>query len=403
MSNRLSTVAIIMGSTRTIAQQEELNEQLRESSCNGHSHAVLKSIEDGAEINSQNKVNGWTALHWATKRERDNIVIVLLKHGANPNIKNNEGKLAIDLTTREDIQRLLTSNTDHISEERHGRSADAEEKQQKTESARGGGSAGTVSFVPGYLANPMFPYAVAKPILTQAVTPSSSESGKNEPSVLVPGYLANPVLMTAAPKAEGSDDGAPGEEKSEQPVLVPGYLANPVIPYAMATGTAVSGSNDVTMKEHPGNESPVNFVPGYIMGANKNDVHDDFKQIFVPHVQQLGSLVNTYVNSMKSLETPVEYRMYNSCKTTPVATVFVSTPVSELVLKVRVAGTEDFFEVEMNSKLLTYDELLNVCCKELNINKHQINKLRKLPNTIIRRDKDIKRLQPYQELEILLN
>lgn len=389
---------------------DELNEQLRENCCNGYSHEVLKCIESGAGVNSRNKVNGWTALHWAAKRGHDNIVLMLLKHGANPKIENNKGELPIDLASREDIKRLLLLDVRNSADGPSGEKIhknEVNQQEQKEESSRTG-IAGKVSFVPGYLANPVFPYAVAagNPILTQAVAPSSSKTGDNkEPSVLFPGYLAKPVIMTASSKPfpESLEDSPTNEKKVETPVLVPGYIANPMIPYAMATGSALSGNEDDKSIEAAGNESPVNFVPGYLMEANKDDVPNDFKQIFVPHVQQLGSLVNTYVNSMKSLEKPVEYRMYNSCKTTPVATVFMSGPVSELVIKARICGENDFFEVELNSKYLTYDELVNVCCKELNINRSQVNKVRKLPNTIIRRDKDVKRLQPYQELEVILN
>eukprot|EP00795_Rhopilema_esculentum_P016970 gene16970-8471_t len=370
------------------------NEKLREDCSNGYSHEVLKGIEEGAEVNSRNKVNGWTALHWAAKRNHDNIVIILLKHGANANIKNIKGELPVDLTSREDIKRLLTADIQNVLQGRR--------EQEKSECGEGreaqsgdsvkSSAPGAVSFVPGYLANPVFPYAVAtgNPIITQAVDRGVS---KSEQSVLVPGYIANPVIMTARASSVTVDskENSSEEKKVEPPLLVPGYIANPVIPYAVATGNQMADDNTSKNSQEAGNENPVNF-----------QVAGDFKQMFVPHVQQLGSLVNTYVNSMKSLEKPVEYRLYNSCKTTPVATVFMSTPVSELVLKVRVAGADDFIEVELNNKLLTYEELLNVCCKELNINRSQISKLRKLPNTIIRRDKDVKRLHPLQELEVLL-
>ena len=381
---------------------DELNEKLRENCCNGFSHEVLKCIESGAVINSRNKVNGWTALHWAAKREHDNIVLMLLKHGANPRIENNNGEFPIDLTSREDIKRLLSLNLSKDSDEIAGnkRSKDETNPQGQSKDGPRPGSTGKMSFVPGY---PVLPYAVAaagNPILTQAVDPSTSTSVDQDPSVLFPGYLAKPFIMAASskPLSEVSKDGTTMDKEVETSVLVPGYITNPMIPCAVATGS--DGSNTI---QPAGNESPVNFVPGYLMETNKDDGPNDFKQIFVPHVQQLGSLVNTYVNSMKSLEKPVEYRLYNSCKTTPVATVVVSGPVSELVLKVRIFGEEDFFEVELNSKHLTYEELVNVCCKELSINRAQVNKVRKLPNTIIRRDKDVKRLQPYQELELILN
>lgn len=384
-----------------MATDADLNEKLREYSCVGVVADVRRCLENGAEINSQNNVNAWTALHWAAKRGHKTVVELLLKRGADPSILNDKGQLPVDLTESEDVKSLLQDACPDTSE-----NPKKEEKEEKKPADNP--QSGTLSFVPGYLANPVFPYAVAagNPMFTQAGTSTATVNANNEPSVLVPGYLANPVLMTATkPAMTSNGDQSADNVKPDQQVLVPGYLANPVFPCAMATGSAMQDPDNEQSKH----ENPVNFVPGYIMGANnpliaKNEVPEEFKQIFVPHVQQLGSLVNTYVN-VKSLEKPVELRMYNSCKTTPVATVFVSTPVNEIVLKIRVADTieNDFIEVELNSKLQTYDELINVCCKELNLNRSNISKIRKLPNTIIRRDKDVKRLQPYQELEVILN
>ncbi|KYN04077.1 PREDICTED: ankyrin repeat domain-containing protein 40-like [Cyphomyrmex costatus] len=77
----------------------------------------------------------------------------------------------------------------------------------------------------------------------------------------------------------------------------------------------------------------------------------------------------------------------------------------ELVLKIRIANTadSDFIEVELPRSELTYQALLCLCCKELDLNLHQIQKLRKLPNTRLRRDKDIQRLQNFQEIEVVID
>lgn len=75
----------------------------------------------------------------------------------------------------------------------------------------------------------------------------------------------------------------------------------------------------------------------------------------------------------------------------------------ELVLKIRIANAADpdFVEIELPRNELTYQTLLCVCCKELNLTLHQILKLRKLPNTRLRKDKDIQRLQNFQEIEVV--
>ncbi|NWT53255.1 ANR40 protein, partial [Erythrocercus mccallii] len=76
----------------------------------------------------------------------------------------------------------------------------------------------------------------------------------------------------------------------------------------------------------------------------------------------------------------------------------------ELVLKVRVQNLRDndFIEIELDRQELTYQDLLRVSCCELSINPQQVEKIRKLPNTLVRKDKDVARLQDFQELELVL-
>lgn len=83
----------------------------------------------------------------------------------------------------------------------------------------------------------------------------------------------------------------------------------------------------------------------------------------------------------------------------------VSLHHDDLVLKVRVAYSPDpdFIEVELPQNDLTYQALVRVCCQELNLGKDQIVKLRKLPNTKLRKDEDIQRLENFQEIEVVAN
>ena len=76
----------------------------------------------------------------------------------------------------------------------------------------------------------------------------------------------------------------------------------------------------------------------------------------------------------------------------------------ELVLRLRIANSEekDFIEVDLDQSKLTFKTLLTVCSKELCIDSGRIKKLRKLPNTIVRNDKDAKRLRSFQEVEVVL-
>lgn len=61
----------------------------------------------------------------------------------------------------------------------------------------------------------------------------------------------------------------------------------------------------------------------------------------------------------------------------------------ELVLKVRIqnpsARENDFIEVELDRQELTYRSLLRVCCRELGISAEHVEKIRKLPNTMLRK------------------
>ncbi|XP_070334993.1 putative ANKRD40 C-terminal-like protein [Odocoileus virginianus] len=76
----------------------------------------------------------------------------------------------------------------------------------------------------------------------------------------------------------------------------------------------------------------------------------------------------------------------------------------ELVLKIRIQSHKenDFIEVELDRQELSYQNLLKVSCCELGINPEQVEKIRKLPNTLLRKDKDIQRLQDFQEVELIL-
>lgn len=78
--------------------------------------------------------------------------------------------------------------------------------------------------------------------------------------------------------------------------------------------------------------------------------------------------------------------------------------LADLVLKVRIYGSNDpdFIEIEIPRWKLTYSTLLNVCCEELDIKISQVERIRKLPNTRLRKDSDVKRLIDNQSLEIVL-
>ena len=53
-----------------------MDEKLREAACYGDVESIQKLIAEGVDINNQHKINGWTALHWAAKRQMTNVVKV---------------------------------------------------------------------------------------------------------------------------------------------------------------------------------------------------------------------------------------------------------------------------------------------------------------------------------------
>lgn len=59
------------------------------------------------------------------------------------------------------------------------------------------------------------------------------------------------------------------------------------------------------------------------------------------------------------------------------------------MLKVRIQNPSlkenDFIEIELDRQELTYKELLRVSCRELGVNPEHVQKIRKLPNTMLRK------------------
>ena len=86
----------------------------------------------------------------------------------------------------------------------------------------------------------------------------------------------------------------------------------------------------------------------------------------------------------------------------PFSQLHPPAPGLPLLLKVRVAGSNDsdFVEVELCS--LSYQALLRVCCEELEVQPSDILKIRKLPNVWVRKDRDVQRMREGQELEVVV-
>ena len=75
-----------------------------------------------------------------------------------------------------------------------------------------------------------------------------------------------------------------------------------------------------------------------------------------------------------------------------------------IILKIRVANTSDpdFIEIDLPRRKLKLHSLIVALCEELEVQTKMVEKVRKLPNTRMRRDIEVRRLQDYDELELVL-
>ena len=47
-----------------------MEEKLREAACHGDIDALQSILRSGIDVNCKHKMNGWTALHWASRRNQ---------------------------------------------------------------------------------------------------------------------------------------------------------------------------------------------------------------------------------------------------------------------------------------------------------------------------------------------
>ncbi|XP_024429009.2 ankyrin repeat domain-containing protein 40 [Desmodus rotundus] len=330
-----------------LLQQKEQQERLREAAALGDIREVQKLVESGVDVNSQNEVNGWTCLHWACKRNHGQVVSYLLKSGADKEILTTKGEMPAQLTSRRDIRKIMGVEDDDDGDNL---------PQMKKESE--------LPFVPNYLANPAFPFIY---------TPVAEDSA--------PLQNGGPSMPAASPPADGSPPLLPPEEP---PLLGAFPRDHPSL--ALVQNGDVSAPSAIL-------RTPESTKPG---------------PVCQPPVSQSRSLFSAVPS-----KPPVSMESQNGTCTGPAPAFqpFFFTGafpfnMQELVLKVRIQNPSlrenDFIEIELDRQELTYQELLRVSCCELGVNPDQVEKIRKLPNTLVRKDKDVARLQDFQELELVL-
>jgi len=192
--------------------------------------------------------------------------------------------------------------------------------------------------------------------------------------------LANKILLQillangAKKNLKNNDDKTAGEVTSDMAIK---QLLTEEIPMEEKMTKALSSNPNLTLEE---------FVPNYLKipsanqnlilnerSLNKDDIYQELKKI--------------------------EVKQNNPCSNVAMS----DTGCEVKILKIRVAnGDPDFIETDLFEVDQTYQNLLVLLCLELNVPMEKVERIRKLPNTKLRRDIDVKRLHNYSELELEL-
>ncbi|XP_040572390.1 ankyrin repeat domain-containing protein 40 [Lepeophtheirus salmonis] len=83
--------------------------ELLEASCYGDIDTIKTLLHSGVDPNYTQKMNGWSALHWAAKRNYLEVVELLLSNGANAALKTRDSKMPSDLATDNKVLAVLNA------------------------------------------------------------------------------------------------------------------------------------------------------------------------------------------------------------------------------------------------------------------------------------------------------
>lgn len=386
----------------TTSLDKELQERLREASAIGDIDEVRTLVESGVNVNSQNEINGWTCLHWACKRNHKHIVSYLLSCGADKEILTAKDELASQLTSKPEIKRLLGVEVEEVPEVKEP----------------------DLPIIPNYLSNPPFMYSKmdnkSDVILDQHLTQNGS--GEYAEDTQSDSASLSPTHEPQKSQSLVSDDPTPppnptvNHSQAQSGKFIPVTEQNGVSPSTPSshnhTMVNCTVPMDLSVEPHLVNHadyphavahngtmcSPPLASPSPSLASNSGS-----------QVQAPVASANPTVSRQQSIPQQLSYGQAGGPMPAFQPFFFTSTfpvNVQELVLKVRIqnpnARENDFIEVELDRQELTYRSLLRVCCRELDISAEHVEKIRKLPNTMLRKDKDVARLQDFQELEVVL-
>ncbi|XP_052375971.1 ankyrin repeat domain-containing protein 40 [Oncorhynchus keta] len=356
----------------TTSLDKELQERLREASAIGDIDEVRILVESGVNINSQNEINGWTCLHWACKRNHKPVVSYLLNSGADQEILTAKDELAVQLTSKPEIRRLLGVEEEEVPEIKEPE----------------------LPIIPNYLSNPPFMYSKmdnkAELILAQLTQNGNGDHSSDDPhsdSASCRPPTSNSCLsnrraysLTSRGRGPSSHWRSRTECRRAPPRLSPSTEAclwtSPWSPTWSTMGSTTLGGPSTTSSSSQ----------AQVANANPS----------MTRQQSLPQQLNCGQGAGGNMPA---FQPFFFTSTFPVN-------VQELVLKVRIqnpnARENDSREVELDRQELTYRSLLRVCCRELTSAPNTWRRSAKLPNTMLRKDKDVARLQDFQELEVVL-
>lgn len=384
----------------TTSLDKELQERLREASAIGDIDEVRTLVESGVNVNSQNEINGWTCLHWACKRNHKHIVSYLLSCGADKEILTAKDELASQLTSKPEIKRLLGVEVEEVPEVKEPE----------------------LPIIPNYLSNPPFMYSkldnkpeiiLAQQHLTQNGSGEHEEDTQSDTASLSPTHeppksqspAPPPPSPTAHSQAQAGDLIPVTEQNGVSPTAASSHNNHTVVNCTVPMDLSVE-PHLVNHADHPHAVAHNGTMCTPPLPSPSPNLASSSSG---SQVQAPVAGTNPTMSRQQSIPQQLSYSQAGGAMPAFQPFFFTSTfpvNVQELVLKVRIqnpnARENDFIEVELDRQELTYRSLLRVCCRELDISAEHVEKIRKLPNTMLRKDKDVARLQDFQELEVVL-
>lgn len=312
-------------------------------------------------------MNGWTALHWASKRGHGTIVDLLMKYGADPSVANFKEETAVSLCSTSDIASRLGTSLP----------AAADAKEEET----------NPTFVPNYIRHPPFPYVNKETnnnqvreatVSSSSATDLQTKAASHPPAPLVDDNARFNSESTSQQhhqhmhhheqfEQHPQQQPHPSQQlqQQQQQHFVPPHLHHPTcqafVPY-------------------PG------YHPGiFVLKVRVADQLDpDFIEVEFPRLERdVVVEENDHRQSADGRSSPSAAAGPNASSTTT---------------------TEKDVTMTSSTEPLTFESFVEILCDELRIpTPNLILKIRKLPDTIVRKGRDVHRLKDFQEIEVVLS